>query len=103
MARIWAEVLRVSRVGIDDDFFDLGGDSVKISQVVARIREAFDVEIPLPRLYSGARTVADLCAAICEQQASQVDARDLESLLDEVEQSAGGDPQQDGTGRRTGD
>ncbi len=40
LARIWAEVLRVERVGVDDDFFDLGGDSILSIQVVARAAEA---------------------------------------------------------------
>jgi amino acid adenylation domain-containing protein/non-ribosomal peptide synthase protein (TIGR01720 family) len=40
LARIWAEVLRVERVGVQDDFFDLGGDSILSIQVVARAAEA---------------------------------------------------------------
>jgi amino acid adenylation domain-containing protein/non-ribosomal peptide synthase protein (TIGR01720 family) len=40
LARIWAEVLRVERVGVEDDFFDLGGDSILSIQVVARAAEA---------------------------------------------------------------
>ena len=40
LARIWAEVLRVGRVGVDDDFFELGGDSILSIQVVARAAEA---------------------------------------------------------------
>ncbi len=40
LARIWAEVLRVERVGVNDDFFELGGDSILSIQVVARAAEA---------------------------------------------------------------
>jgi amino acid adenylation domain-containing protein/non-ribosomal peptide synthase protein (TIGR01720 family) len=40
LARIWSEVLRVERVGAQDDFFDLGGDSILSIQVVARAAEA---------------------------------------------------------------
>jgi len=40
LARIWAEVLRAERVGVDDDFFELGGDSILSIQVVARAAEA---------------------------------------------------------------
>ncbi|RZU76658.1 amino acid adenylation domain-containing protein [Micromonospora kangleipakensis] len=40
LARIWSEVLGVPALGIDDDFFDLGGHSMLATQVVARIRKA---------------------------------------------------------------
>ena len=41
LARIWAEVLGVPRVGIHDDFFELGGDSLLAVGLILRIREAF--------------------------------------------------------------
>ncbi|HYH44470.1 MAG TPA: condensation domain-containing protein, partial [Thermoanaerobaculia bacterium] len=40
LARIWAEVLQVERIGVRDDFFDLGGDSILSMRVVARAAEA---------------------------------------------------------------
>jgi amino acid adenylation domain-containing protein/non-ribosomal peptide synthase protein (TIGR01720 family) len=40
LARIWAEVLKVERVGIHDDYFELGGDSILSIQIVARARRA---------------------------------------------------------------
>ena len=36
LARIWAAVLRVDRIGLDDDFFALGGDSIQLFQITAR-------------------------------------------------------------------
>lgn len=59
LAEIWAEVLGVARVGIDDNFFDLGGDSVLATQVVARAREVFQTELPLRSLFESP-TVAGL-------------------------------------------
>ncbi len=40
LARIWAEVLKLDRVGIQDNFFDLGGDSIVSAQIIAKARKA---------------------------------------------------------------
>jgi len=66
IARILAEVLRLERVGIHDDFFDLGGHSLNATQVVSRVREAFKIEMPLRALFESptvealSRTIAAL-------------------------------------------
>jgi len=51
VASIWAEVLGVQRIGATDNFFDLGGDSLRATQIISRIREAFQVEISLAKVF----------------------------------------------------
>ncbi|MEE1742852.1 phosphopantetheine-binding protein, partial [Streptomyces sp. JV184] len=58
LASVYAEVLGLDRVGVDDDFFAVGGDSIRSIQVVARAR-ARGVEIS-PRQVFESRTVAEL-------------------------------------------
>ncbi|MFC9249741.1 condensation domain-containing protein, partial [Streptomyces sp. NPDC057136] len=52
LADVWAEVLGVDRVGVDDNFFDLGGHSLVATQAVSRIREVFGVKVPLSALFN---------------------------------------------------
>jgi len=58
VAQIWAGVLRLDRVGARDNFFALGGHSLLVTQVIARVQETFQVELPLRRMFESP-TVAE--------------------------------------------
>jgi hypothetical protein len=64
---IWAEVLGVERVGVNDDFFDLGGHSLLITKVVSRVREVFRIDLALRKLFD-TRTITQLSNTIIENE-----------------------------------
>jgi acyl carrier protein len=59
LARIWADVLKVDKIGVQDNFFELGGHSLLALQILSRVREVFEVELPL-RLLFEAPTIGQL-------------------------------------------
>ena len=63
IAGIWAGVLGVESVGVEDDFFTLGGHSLDATQVLARISRLLEVEIPLRAMFE-TPTVAGLAAHV---------------------------------------
>jgi amino acid adenylation domain-containing protein len=85
LAAIWSEVLKVERIGINDNFFELGGHSVLAVQVMTRVLESFQVEIPLRRFFE-IPTVAALTVAIVEAQVAQAGGEETARLLAELEQ-----------------
>ncbi|WP_330257130.1 amino acid adenylation domain-containing protein [Nocardia sp. NBC_00565] len=69
VAGVFAEVLGVDRVGADDDFFTLGGNSLVATQVVARLSAALDARVPVRTLFD-APVVADLATRIVPDAAN---------------------------------
>lgn len=63
IATIWMEVLGLETVGVHSHFFDLGGHSLLATQVLSRLRETFEIELPLSQLFE-ARTVAEIAIVV---------------------------------------
>ena len=57
VAAIWADVLKLDRVGMTDNFFELGGHSLLVAQVVTRVKQQFGVDMPIKSLF-GAESLA---------------------------------------------
>ena len=59
LAGFYAEVLGLQAVGVEDDFFELGGHSLRAMQIISRVRDCFNVELPLSQFFETG-TLADL-------------------------------------------
>jgi acyl carrier protein len=77
IADIWQQLLGVEQVGINDNFFDLGGHSLLATRMAARLRDAFQIELPLQKFFQSP-TVAGLAQAVAAIQAQNEDKQDRE-------------------------
>ncbi|MEM7583701.1 MAG: amino acid adenylation domain-containing protein [Acidobacteriota bacterium] len=85
LAGIWTEILGVERVGVHDDFFQLGGYSLLLMRVQVRLREHFDLQLPLAELFDRS-TLEGLALLITEKQMDElVEDEELAQLLQEIE------------------
>jgi acyl carrier protein len=66
LADIWAEILLLDQIGVEDDFFELGGDSLEGARIVARIRTKLKIDLPLSALFK-APTVAGMARLVAAE------------------------------------
>ncbi len=85
MAIIWAQILEIEKVGIHDNFFSLGGHSLLAAQVANRVRDTFDVDLPL-RLFFETPTVAAFATYVAQSQIGEADDATLSAALAELSQ-----------------
>jgi acyl carrier protein len=81
---LFEDMLGAEQVGVNDNFFDLGGNSLVATQLISRLREVFGVDLSLRVLFE-APTVAELSVEVVRAQAGEVDADELAAALAELE------------------
>jgi hypothetical protein len=81
---IWASVLCLTHVGIHDNFFDLGGNSLAASGLIARVAQTFQLDLPIKALFD-APTVAEMAVIITLHEAKRASETDLARMLCDVE------------------
>jgi amino acid adenylation domain-containing protein len=86
LASIWSELLGVEQLGVNDDFFALGGHSLLATQLLSRIRQELNVEIPLMTVFKFP-TVRELALEI--EASQQLD--ETSALISETEQGSESD------------
>ncbi|MFQ5930329.1 MAG: phosphopantetheine-binding protein, partial [Acidobacteriota bacterium] len=84
LARLWADVLDLDRVGIHDHFLDLGGHSLLATQILARVVNTFCVDLSVQALLE-APTVAEMAVVITENTAKKAGDEELARMLAELE------------------
>jgi acyl-CoA synthetase (AMP-forming)/AMP-acid ligase II/acyl carrier protein len=88
LTEIWCEILAVQRVGVDDNFFQLGGDSLLATQVISRVREALHAELSFVGFFA-TPTVAGLAAAVTRSQAETAQRQEISQRLTALEKISG--------------
>ena len=81
VARIWSDVLGVSRVGRGDNFFELGGHSLLAVRVIGRVRADFGIELTVVELLTGSATVAGVSEIIRQREVDATEATELSRLM----------------------
>lgn len=85
VAGILADVLDIEQVGVESNFFEIGGNSLLATQVVAQLRQIFGVDVPL-RNFLKTPTVDGLVSALVELWGGRTTVEEIALALREVEQ-----------------
>ncbi|WP_055106381.1 type I polyketide synthase [Paenibacillus ihumii] len=84
IAAIWETLFGIPSIGRQQNFFDLGGNSLLSIQLVARLRQAFHGDIPMDVIFQSP-TIAELAESIAQTQVKPEELDEIERLLSEIE------------------
>lgn len=85
LVQIWSDVLELDKIGVHDNFLELGGNSLLAGQVITRVLRSFTVELS-PKTLFEASTVAAMALELVQHQAEIVDQSEVQRILDELEE-----------------
>lgn len=86
LARLWTDLLGVERIGIYDNFFDIGGHSLLLAQLATMLQETFLVELSLQQLFESP-TIVQLTELIAARQLEEMDDAEREQVMEELMKS----------------
>ena len=84
LVEIWSDVLCIDRIGIHDNFLELGGNSLLGTRVVSHIRDSFLLDLPLRSVFENP-TVAELAMVITQRKAEKAEQKDIDHILAQLE------------------
>jgi acyl carrier protein len=85
VAHVWAELLGRDEVGIDENFFDLGGQSLVATQIMSRVRDGFQMELPVSLLFEHP-TVEAFAAAVRRRERAPGRVERIAGIIRRVEE-----------------
>jgi NAD(P)-dependent dehydrogenase (short-subunit alcohol dehydrogenase family) len=90
IAATWRDLFGIAEIGVHDDFFEIGGDSLMGIRVLGRVRESFQVDLHAAALFEH-RTIAALAARVVDllasRHAAEIGDAEMSALLDELERA----------------
>jgi acyl-CoA synthetase (AMP-forming)/AMP-acid ligase II/NAD(P)-dependent dehydrogenase (short-subunit alcohol dehydrogenase family)/acyl carrier protein len=85
ISRIWQEILKISQIGIEDSFFEIGGQSLTATQVISRIREVLRVDLQLSTFFK-MPTISSLAEAMLKQSSQPTQIIKIAELRERLSQ-----------------
>jgi len=84
IAEVWSSLLGVRPIGAHDQYYELGGNSLLLAQIVMQLSQRFDVRISLQQVLE-AQTVAAQAEMVLAAKAKSIDAAELDRILAEYD------------------
>jgi acyl carrier protein len=85
ITQIWKELLGSEQIGVDDELFNLGGNSIMALQILGRINQLFQVEFSMDVIFTTSLTIAQLSLLVDERVIAQADKDELAAILKELD------------------
>lgn len=82
---LWKELIGIDKIGVEDNFFEIGGHSLLAVQIIARLRELYAVDLPLRTLLSETPTIAGMATAITQQLPELETLDEMNEILSQIE------------------